>query len=152
MGFYLRKSFKQIKRGFSMKKLITIILLLLVINPVFAGNLLQQEFETKKQQEAAMDSRLYNISKEQLLYNDYIGYLNGQKAFYGGLVYGLKNENKNSLDFKYINLMYQQYNARIQATNPQLFRLQKIIVDDDDYKLLKDETKEGIAAFNLLAY
>ena len=135
-----------------MKRIILIILVIFLALPCFAGNLLQQEFETKKQQEAAMDSRLYNISKEQLLYNDYIGYLNGQKAFYGGLVYGLKNENKNSLDFKYINLMYQQYNARIQATNPQLFRLQKIIVDDDDYKLLKDETKEGIAAFNLLAY
>lgn len=134
-------------------KLFVLLLCLLSLQlNCFAGNILQQEYETAKMQETAQESVFYNMSKESLLENDYQSYLNGGRSLYGYLLASVEENSKSSLDFKYHNLMLKQYNMYIKTYNHQLFRLKKIIVDDTDYKLLKENTKEVISVFNLIAY
>lgn len=134
-------------------KLFVLLLCLLSLQlNCFAGNILQQEYETAKMQETAQESVFYNMSKESLLENDYQSYLNGGRSLYGYLLASVEENSKSSLDFKYHNLMLKQYNMYIKTYNHQLFRLKKIIIDDNDYKLLKEETKSVVAGFNLIAY
>lgn len=139
-----------------MSKIYKIFVLLLCLLSLqlncFAGNILQQEYETAKMQETAQESVFYNMSKESLLENDYQSYLNGGRSLYGYLLASVEENSKSSLDFKYHNLMLKQYNMYIKTYNHQLFRLKKIIIDDNDYKLLKEETKSVVAGFNLIAY
>lgn len=135
-----------------MKKFLIILSILCLSLPCFAGNLLQQEYEATRMQEIAQESVFRNMSKESLLENDYQSYLNGGRSLYGYLLASVEENSKSSLDFKYNNLMLKQYKMYTKTYNHQLFRLKKIIVDDNDYKLLKEETKSVIAGFNLIAY
>lgn len=136
-----------------MKKILVLLLCVVSLQlSCFAGNLLQQEYETAKMQEVAQEQTLYNASKESLLKNDYQAYLNSGRSLYGMIRYIQEESPKNSLDFKYADLMLKQYDIYVKTYNQQLFKLKKIIADDTDYKLLKENTKEVIALFNLIAY
>lgn len=135
-----------------MKRIIIFTLFLLIVNPVFAGNLLQQEYETQKASEVSRNPMTSNYTKEALLKNDYEGYLNGGRSLFGMIRYIQEESPKNSLDFKYADLMLKQYNMYVKTYNQKIFQLKKIIVDDTDYKLLKENTKEVISVFNLIAY
>lgn len=134
-------------------KLFVLSLCLFMISiPCFAGNLLQQEYETQKASEVSSNPMTSNYTKEALLKNDYEGYLNGGRSLFGMIRYIQEESPKNSLDFKYADLMLKQYNMYVKTYNQKIFQLKKIIVDDTDYKLLKENTKEVISVFNLIAY
>lgn len=137
-----------------MKRTILTILILFLARPCFAGNLLQQEYETAKMAETAQDTAFFNISKERLLENDYQGYLNGGRSLYGYLLTAKEDalKAKNKIDLKYINLMLNQYNIRVKTVNSNIFYLQTIKVDDEDYRNLSDLTKLCLYFYNLMAY
>lgn len=137
-----------------MKRIILTILLLFLALPVFAGNLLQQQYETARMAEMAQGTSFLNISKERLLENDYQGYLNGGRSLYGYLLTAKEDalNAKNEIDLKYINLMLNQYNIRVKTVNSNIFYLQKIKVDDEDYRNLSDLTKLCLYFHNLMAY
>ena len=137
-----------------MKRIILTILLLFLALPCFAGNLLQQEYETAKMQELAQEPAFYNISKRGLIEDDYLGYLNGKGSLYGVILYKKEELEKvtvptKSIDLRYINLVLQKYNFIIKNKNPQLLAPDKIIVDDNDYKNLDKDVKDIISGFNL---
>lgn len=137
-----------------MKRIILTILLLFLALPVFAGNLLQQEYETAKMSEMAQEPTFYNLSKERLFENDYQGYLNGGRSLYGYLLTAKENAetSKNTIDLKFTTLMLNQYNMRIKTTNSQIFYLQKITIDDKDYKKLSELVKLCLFFHNMIAY
>lgn len=133
-----------------MKLIILAILVLFLALPCFAGNLMQQEYETAKMQELAQEPAFYNKTAKGLIEDDYLHYLNGGGSLYGVLKYGQEKLPKDSLDLKYVNLMLTKYDIIIKNRNPQLIKPDKIIVDDEDYKRLSDEVKSDIAIFNLI--
>lgn len=137
-----------------MKKFIITLLLLSLSLPAFAGNLLQQEYETAKMSEMAQEQTFYNMTKERLLENDYQGYLNGGRSLYGYLLTAKKEaeQTKNINDSKYVNLMINKYKTRIKTLNSDLFQLQKIVVDDNEYKKLSELVKICLYFYNLMAY
>lgn len=134
-----------------MKRIIITILLLFLALPGFAGNVLQQEYETAKMQTAYKNPVLLNMTKYDLFENDYLGYLNGAKSIFGELKNLQATLPKNSLDYRYINLAVQQYEMAAKTYNQHLFSMKKIIIDDDDYKNLKNDTKVNIGAYNFIA-
>lgn len=135
-----------------MKKIILTILLLFLALPCFAGNLLQQEYETAKMSEMAQEPAFYNLSKRGLIENDYSAYFNGGGSLYGVLKYKQGRLPKNSLDLKYVNLILAKYDIIIKNRNSQLIQPDKIIVDDKDYKMLSDDVKSDIAVFNIIIF
>lgn len=135
-----------------MKKIILTILLLFLALPCFAGNLLQQEYETAKMSEMAQEPAFYNLSKRGLIENDYSAYLNGGGSLYGVLKYKQGRLPKNSLDLKYVNLILAKYDIIVKNRNSQLIQPDKIIVDDKDYKMLSDDVKSDIAVFNIIIF
>lgn len=104
--------------------------------------------------EMSQEQTLHNISKEKLLENDYQGYINGGRSLYGYLLTAQKEaeKTKNVNDLKYVNLMINQYNTRIKTLNSNLFQLQKIAVDDAEYKKLSELVKLCLYFHNLMAY
>lgn len=135
-----------------MKRIILTILLLFLALPVFAGNLLQQEYETAKMSEMAQEPTFYNLSKRGLIENDYSAYLNGGGSLYGVLKYKQGRLPKNSLDLKYVNLILAKYDIIVKNRDSQLIQPDKIIVDDKDYKMLSDDVKSDIAVFNIIIF
>lgn len=133
-----------------MKRIILTILILFLALPCFAGNVLQQEYETAKMAEMAQDPAYYNKTANGLIEDDYLHYLNGGGSLYGVLKYGQEKLPKDSLDLKYVNLMLTKYDIIIKNRNPQLIKPDKIMVDDEDYKRLSDDVKSDIAIFNLI--
>ena len=133
-----------------MKRIILTILILFLSLPCFAGNVLQQEYETAKMAEMAQEPAFYNISKRGLIEDDYLHYLNGGGSLYGVLKYKQEKLPKDSLDLKYVNLMLAKYDIIIKNINPQLVKPDRIIIEDDDYKKLSDDVKSDIALFNLI--
>lgn len=134
-----------------MKKLIITLLLLSLSLPAFAGNLLQQEYETAKMQKIATDPSMLNFNKQSLLQDDYLTYLHNGNSILGDLKKLQTTLPKNSLDYRYINLAVQKYETVVKTYNQQMFPMGKIIIDDSDYKLLRPETKQAIGAYNFLA-
>ncbi len=122
--------------------------------PCFAGNLLQQEFETAKMQEVAQQPALHNMSKRGLIEDDYLGYLNGKDSLYGVILYKKEELEKSSspvkhINLRYLNLVLEGYNFVIKNKNPQMFQPNKIIVDDKDYRQLDEDIKSIISGFNM---
>lgn len=137
-----------------MKRIIIFTLFLLIVNPVLAGNLLQQEFETAKMQEVAQQPALHNMSKRGLIEDDYLGYLNGKDSLYGVILYKKEELEKSSspvkhINLRYLNLVLEGYNFVIKNKNPQMFQPDKIIVDDKDYRQLDEDIKSIISGFNM---
>ncbi len=135
-----------------MKRIIITILILFLALPCFAGNLLQQEYETAKMSEMAQEPAFYNLSKRGLIENDYSAYLNGGGSLYGVLKYKQGRLPKNSLDLKYVNLILAKYDIIVKNRNSQLIQPDKIIIDDKDYKMLSDDVKSDIAVFNIIIF
>lgn len=133
-----------------MKRIIITILLLFLALPCFAGNLLQQEYETAKMSEMAQEPAFYNMSKRGLIEDDYNAYMNGGGSMYGVFKYKQENLPKDSLDLKYVNLVLAKYDIIVKNINPQIIKPEKIIIDDEDYKRLSDDVKSDIALFNLI--
>lgn len=138
-----------------MKKLIIFVLFLLIANPAFAGNLLQQEYETTKAVEISKDTSLYNKSAKGLIQDDYLHYLNGGGSLYGVLIYKKEQLEKNvkstnSLDLRYVNLMIKKYDLVIKGINNHLVKPDKIVVDDVEYKQLSEDVKNVMAGLNLI--
>lgn len=133
-----------------MKKTILTILFLFLSLPTFAGNLLQQEYETAKMFEMAQDPIFYNKTAKGLIEDDYLTYLNGGDSIYGLMKNQQKKLPKDSLDLKYINLMITKYDIIVKNLNPQLVKPNRIIVDDEDYKKLSDDVKKIMAGLNLI--
>lgn len=135
-----------------MKKIIVLLVsLFCLISPAFAGNLLQQEYEIAKMQKFSSDADLKNYTKATLLENDYIVYLQHGNSIFGELKKAQATLPKNSLDYRYINLAVQQYEMAIKTYNQNIVSMQKIIIDDEDYKKLMQETKSNIGAYNFIA-
>ncbi len=135
-----------------MKKLLVIFLMFLAL-PCFAGNLLQQEDEVRFAREiVAEDQNSSQYSKEFLLQDDYRGYLQGKDSLYGAILYALDELPKNSIDYKYLDIASKKYELAIKNNNAQLFKLQKIIIDDIEYKQLKKNTRVLITCYNIIAY
>lgn len=138
-----------------MKKIVILLIsLFCFISPVFAGNLMQQEYETAKMQELAQEPAFYNMSKRGVIEDDYYGYLNGKDSLYGVILYKKDELEKvttpdKSIDLRYINLVLQKYDFIIKNKNPQLLAPDKIIVDDEDYKNINKDVKDIISGFNL---
>lgn len=133
-----------------MKRIIITILLLFLALPCFAGNVLQQEYETAKMAEMAQDPAFYNKTAKGLIEDDYLHYLNGGGSLYGVLKYKQEKLPKDSLDLKYVNLMLARYDIIIKNINPQLVKPDRIIIEDDDYKKLSDDVKSVMSGFNLI--
>lgn len=135
-----------------MKRFILLILsLLCFISPVFAGNLLQQEYETAKMSKIASDPSMLNYNKQSLLQDDYLVYLHNGNSILGDLKKLQATLSKNSLDYRYINIAVQQYETTVRTYNQKMFYMKKIIIDDSDYQKLRAETKQAIGAYNFLA-
>lgn len=136
------------------KVLILMLCLFCFIPPAFAGNILQQEYETAKMAELAQEPAFYNMSKRGLIEDDYLGYLNGKDSLYGVILYKKEELEKTSstvkhINLRYLNLVLEGYNFVIKNKNPQMFQPEKIIVDDKDYRQLDEDIKSIISGFNM---
>lgn len=139
-----------------MKKIILTILLFLAL-PCFAGNVLQQEYESKEASKVAQDTTLHNMSAKGLIQDDYLHYLNGGGSLYGVLMYKKEqleksSASRNSSDLRYVNLMLKKYDLIVKGINPHLIKPDKIIVDDTEYKQLSEDIKRILAALNLMMF
>lgn len=137
-------------------KLFVLSLCLFMISiPCFAGNLLQQEYETQKAAKVSSNPMTSNYTKEALLKNDYETYLNGGNSFYKELITQkekqMKQRTANNLNLRYVDLMLKQYDLIVRSFNTNLFHLNKINVDDSEYSQLDNEVKLLIFSFNVLA-
>lgn len=147
-----------------MKKFLILILFLLTVNPIFAGNLLQQQDELKFIQKVANDPLPTQYGKDYLIREDYYGYWNGKNSGYGYVVNALENISKSNIPNKDLNIKYLTLiktkietivklqnntidnNMRINAVN------KKIIIDDEDYKKLSSDVRELIIMLNYLMF
>lgn len=143
-----------------MKKIIVVLCSLCLALPCLAGNLLQQEDELKFIKKVAKDPiQTYN-GKNYLIREDYYGYLNGKNAYYGYIVNGIEDVNKSTnpeINRYYLSLIKNKLDNAIDTKNNDLdnyrrlkFNLSKIIVDDEDYKKLTNETKNLLQMFNYM--
>ncbi len=141
-----------------MKKFfIVIISLFCLVSPVFAGNLLQQEYEAKEAGKVAQDAAFHNTTALGLIQDDYLHYLKGGGSLYGVLMYKKEQLEKNpaskkSLDLRYINLMLKKYDIIVKGINPHLIKPDRIIVDDTEYKQLSEDVKRVMAGLNLMMF
>lgn len=143
-----------------MKKIIIFILFLLIVNPVLAGNILQQQDELKFVQKVANDPLPTQYGKDYLIREDYYGYLNGKNSGYGYVVNTLEDISKSNipnkdLNIKYLTLMKTKIETIVKLQNNNIdnnMRLnavrQKIIIDDEDYKKLSAEVRDLIIMLN----
>ncbi len=139
-----------------MKKFIIFILFLLIVNPAFAGNVLQQQDEVKFVQKVANKPLPNHYGKDYLIREDYYGYQNGKDSFYGDIVNTLNDINKSNIPNKEINMRYlkllkTKIETIVKLANNNVdnnMRLNtvsaKIIIDDNDYKKLNSAVKEII--------
>lgn len=118
-----------------------------------ANNSLQQAYEEKfkeqLQQQIAIE---FLFSGNYILKDDYNGYLNGGKSLYGEIINKitqLKNSNtpNKDLSLKYLTqLKYNIENATRNNANTTL-----MVIPDNDFKMLDDETKLFINLNNICA-
>ncbi len=133
-----------------MKKLLVIFLILLSL-PCFAGNLLQQEDEVRFAREIAKEPAP-NYSKEFLIRQDYMSYINGKNALYGYVVNGIEDAHKfknPTLNQRYLKLIKNKIDNVLTASGNVNYNLTRIDIDDTDYEKLSDDTKRTICVFNI---
>lgn len=147
-----------------MKRLIILILLLLTVNPVFAGNLLQQQDELQFVQKVANDPLPTQYGKDYLIREDYYGYWNGKDSLYGEIVNTLEDISKSNIEHKDLNIKYlalmktkietivKLQNNNIDNNMRKNAASQKITVADEDYKKLIKEVKELINISNFALF
>lgn len=139
-----------------MKRIILTVLILFLSLPCFAGNLLQQEYETKKAVKIASEPVFYNITKNRLLENDYMAYINGGGSMYGVWLKAKEDMEKSTIpnktiNLKYLSLIIDKYTITVKSLNRNLTPLQKIIIDDEDYGKLNNDVREFVSVYNFLA-
>lgn len=143
-----------------MKKFIFFLLFMLMVNPVFAGNILQQQDELKFVQKVAKTPLPTHYGKDYLIREDYYGYWNGKDALYGVVVNTLEDISKSNisnkeLNIKYLDLLKNKVEIIVSLQNNSIdgnmrknAASKKIIIDDEDYKKLSERTKEIITIYN----
>lgn len=127
-----------------MKKLVCVMCLICLALPVFADNLLQQKYEDdfNKDKIKTHISTFILFDGIDLLKDDYDGYNNGRDTMYGEIMYLIEDINKKNAPYKNLNIEYLNkiksniVNAANNDINPS-----PIIVDDEEYKHLTEDTK-----------
>lgn len=141
-----------------MKKFVILLIsLFCLVSPVFAGNILQQEYEAQEASKVAKDATFHNMTAIGLIQDDYLHYLNGGGSLYGILMYQKEQLQKHpasmkSLNWRYINLMIKKYDIIVKGINPHLIKPDRIIVDDTEYKQLSEDVKRIMAGLNLMMF
>lgn len=147
-----------------MKRIIIFILFLLIVNPVLAGNVLQQQDELKYIQEIGNNPMPLHYGKDYLIREDYYGYYNGKNSVYGYVVNTLEDISKSNilnkdLNIKYLTLLKTKIETIVKLQNNNIdnnMRLnaarQKIIIDDDNYKKLSQQVKDILTMCNCVMF
>ncbi len=142
-------------------KLFVLSLCLFMISiPCFAGNILQQQDELKFIQKVANNPLPTNYGKDYLIREDYYAYWNGKDSFYGHVINTLEDISKSNipnkeLNIKYLKLLKNKIETIVKLQNNSIDNnmrknaaSQKIIIEDDDYKKLSEDTKNIILSAN----
>lgn len=146
-----------------MFKLFVLSLCLFMISiPCFAGNILQQQDELKFVQKFANYPLPIHYGKDYLIREDYYAYWNGKDSFYGHVVNTLEDVTKANIPHKDLNINYLKLvktkietivklqNNTIDNNMRKNAASQKIIIEDDDYKKLSEDTKNIILSANFV--
>lgn len=142
-------------------KLFVLSLCLFMISiPCFAGNIPQQQDELKFIQKVANNPLPTNYGKDYLIREDYYAYWNGKDSFYGHVINTLEDISKSNipnkeLNIKYLKLLKNKIETIVKLQNNSIDNnmrknaaSQKIIIEDDDYKKLSEDTKNIILSAN----
>lgn len=147
-----------------MKRIILTILVLFLALPVFAGNLLQQEYETQFVQNIIKNGDIIPSDKVYLIKEDYYVYKNRGDSTYGLILnliekYQTANIPNKDLNIRYLKLLKSKIDNIVAIKDTSLdggktlkASLSKIIIDDEDYRRLEKEIREGITATNILFF
>lgn len=148
-----------------MKKFIILILsLFCLVSPVFAGNLLQQEYEAALTKRFIKDGMMLPHDKVYLIKEDYSVYMNKGDSAYGLILnlidkYQTSNIPYKDLNIRYLRLLKSKIDNVVSIKNISLdggktlkSSLAKIVIDDDDYNKLNKEIREGITGINVLFF
>lgn len=129
--------------------IIILVLLSFLINPVYAGNKLQQNYENKIRNGITKYYKFYSkIDKTYLIEEDCKYYKQGDSSLIGDMLIHLKSLKEkffeNESDVYYIDLIIKNLNriaTEEELTNP-------IIIEDKRYITVSEKVKEQIAAYN----
>lgn len=144
------------------KSIILVVSLVVLISPCFAGNLLQQQDELKFIQKVANDPLPTQYGKDYLIREDYYGYWNGKNSGYGAILYELDEQEKSQninkqINIKYLKLMKNKIDTYISTQNNYIDNnkrrniiLSKIIINDNEYLKLTENTKLLIYLYNYI--
>ncbi len=140
-----------------MKKVITIILLLFLVLPVFADDL-QSKWEEDFSKTPVMVKLLENSwgnSPDDVIKNDYKDYLLGKNSFYTTLDNVVNSDkyyelSSNDLNKKYIDLLLDKYCDRLKAVSTHIYIAGVISISDAEYKKLDDTVKSLLSIYNYI--
>ena len=147
-----------------MKKFIIFVLFLLISNPVFAGNLLQQEEEARFANQMIKNGYVLPSDKVYLIKEDYYVYLHKGDSTYGLILnlideYQASNIPNKDLNIRYLKLLKAKIDNVVSVQDTSLdggkalkSSLSKIIIDDNDYKKLDKKIREGVTAVNVMLF
>lgn len=118
---------------------------------ISAGNILQQDYEEKfKEQLSEQISIEILFSGIFIFRDDYNGYLNGGGSLYGEIIDKIANLENSNMPNKDITLKYlTQMKCNIENTAQNNTNIKPIIIPDNDFKILDDETKFFINLNNI---
>ena len=130
-----------------MKKIVSIIVLLLMVTPGFANDM-QKAYEAK-------NLKIENHNTKDLLLSDYKHYLNGGGSLYGvimaqinSLGYSINKQDEINLEYAY--KLKNDYDCYIKHFDKNFCKIEGYSINDNTYKQLNNDIKNVISAFNYL--
>ena len=110
---------------------------------IVSDNFLQQDFEKKFiEQFKEKVSIIFLLDGNYLFTDDYNGYLNGGNSLYGDIVNKISKLNNSNLPNKAVNLQYLKLvKNNIENTAKNQTSIETIVIPDNDFKLLDEDTK-----------
>ena len=147
-----------------MKRIILTILIIFLALPCFAGNLLQQEYETKFVNQMIKQGDVIPSDKVYLIKEDYYVYLHKGDSTYGLILnlideYQASNIHNKDINIRYLKLLKSKIDNVVAIKDTSLdggkalkSSLSKIVIEDNDYKKLDKKIREGITSINILFF
>lgn len=110
---------------------------------IVSDNFLQQDFEKKFiEQFKEKVSIIFLLDGNYLFTDDYNGYLNGGNSLYGDIINKISKLNNSNLPNKAVNLQYLKLvKNNIENTAKNQTSIETIVIPDNDFKLLDEDTK-----------
>lgn len=123
------------------------------INTRLSANSLQEEYENKFSEQLRKDLSIgVLLDSIYLLKDDYKGYMNNGGSIYGTILYNIDKIEKSNNPYKNCDLKYlNQVKSNIENAVKNNVVPQLIVVGNEEYKLLSDNTKDLVNLNNILS-